>query len=72
MGPRGSSSGSGPGGLPDILVIVQVAFEGKISAKSLQADLDRGHKASGDLIPWVVSTQYNEPSFAGLSGGELI
>ena len=34
--------------------------------------LSRGKRAAGDLIPWVVSEQFSEPSFAGLSGARVV
>ena len=59
------------GGLPEILCVVQVrvtqsavrtdgcqiALEGEISKDSIQAGLERGVRASGDLIPWTVAQQ---------------
>lgn len=55
----GNSGGAGSSSvvLPDILCVVQVAFEGFISQKSVQSEISRGNKASGDLIPWTVSQQ---------------
>ena len=34
--------------------------------------LSRGKRASGDLIPWTVSQQFNDHDFAGLSGGRIV
>ena len=34
--------------------------------------LSRGKRASGDLIPWTVSQQFNDYDFAGLSGGRIV
>ena len=62
-----TSSSSAPA-IPDILCVVQVALEGKISRESVQNEMRRGNKASGDMIPWVMSQQYNDNDFAGLSG----
>jgi len=53
--------------LPDILAVVQVAMEGKISRKAVEAQLARGHRSAGDLIPWTVSQQFGDSSFAQLS-----
>lgn len=58
--------------LPDILCVIQVAFEGKISQKSVMAEMSRGNKASGDMIPWIVSQQFNDVEFAGLSGVRVV
>jgi len=43
------------GQLPDILVAIQVAFEGEISQQNIAEQLKRGLRPSGDLIPWTVS-----------------
>lgn len=43
--------------LPEPLVVLQVALEGKISKQSVLNSLARGIKAGGDLIPWTVSQQ---------------
>lgn len=47
--------------LPDPLVVMQVALEGKISKQSVLNSLSRGIKASGDLIPWTVAQQVGHP-----------
>ncbi|CAN0413976.1 unnamed protein product, partial [Hapterophycus canaliculatus] len=36
------------------------------------ASLSRGHRASGDLIPWSLSQQYQDGQFAGLSGARIV
>jgi N-acetyltransferase 10 len=59
-------------GLPDILCVVQIAFEGKISSKSIQSELSKGNKASGDMIPWTLSQQFQDHEFAGLSGMRVV
>ena len=53
-------------------VVIQVAFEGQISKASIQSELAKGNKASGDLIPWTISQQFNDTEFAGLSGARII
>jgi N-acetyltransferase 10 len=69
LGPRRSQK---PNELPDILCVVQVAFEGRISQQSIQAQMSRGNKASGDMIPWTVSQQFNDGEFASLSGARVV
>jgi N-acetyltransferase 10 len=49
-----------------------VAFEGQISQVSIQSELQKGNKASGDLIPWSVSQQFNDTEFGGLSGARIV
>ena len=34
--------------------------------------MSRGHRASGDLIPWSLSQQYQDGQFAGLSGARIV
>jgi N-acetyltransferase 10 len=43
--------------LPDPLVVLQVALEGRISKESILGSLTRGQRAGGDLIPWTMSQQ---------------
>ncbi|EKU20259.1 N-acetyltransferase 10 [Nannochloropsis gaditana CCMP526] len=70
LGPPGSSSS--PDALPDVLCVIQVALEGRISQASVQASLARGHRASGDLIPWTMSQQFQDADFAKLSGARVV
>uniref|UniRef100_A0A672N084 RNA cytidine acetyltransferase n=1 Tax=Sinocyclocheilus grahami TaxID=75366 RepID=A0A672N084_SINGR len=58
--------------LPEVLAVVQVCLEGDISRQSVLNSLSRGKKASGDLIPWTVSEQFQVPEFGSLSGGRIV
>jgi N-acetyltransferase 10 len=58
--------------LPDILAVIQVALEGKISRKAVEAQLSRGHRSAGDLIPWTLSQQFGDSNFAQLSGARIV
>ena len=58
--------------LPDIIAVVQVALEGQISKKAVQAQLARGHRSAGDLIPWTISQQFGDSNFAQLSGARIV
>ncbi|XP_076125510.1 RNA cytidine acetyltransferase [Alosa pseudoharengus] len=58
--------------LPEVLAVVQVCLEGEISKQSILHSLSRGRKASGDLIPWTVSEQFQDPEFGSLSGGRVV
>ena len=58
--------------LPDILCVVQLCLEGEISKESVRNSLARGLKAAGDMIPWTMSTQFQEPEFASLSGARVV
>ncbi|KAK1091075.1 N-acetyltransferase 10, partial [Friedmanniomyces endolithicus] len=58
--------------LPEILCVLQVALEGQISKESVLSSLSRGQRAGGDLIPWLVSQQFQDSEFAGLSGARVV
>lgn len=58
--------------LPEPLCVVQLALEGEISKASVRNSLSRGHRAGGDLIPWLVSQQFQDEEFAGLSGARVV
>ena len=58
--------------LPEPLCVVQVALEGRISRESVLNSLSRGQRAGGDLIPWLVSQQFQDENFAGLSGARIV
>lgn len=58
--------------LPEPLCVIQVAFEGQISKESVLNSLSRGQRAGGDLIPWLVSQQFQDEEFAGLSGVRIV
>ena len=58
--------------LPEPLVVIQVALEGHISRSSVLRSLGRGKREGGDLIPWLVSQQFQDEGFAGLSGGRIV
>ena len=47
--------------LPDILCVVQVALEGAINRASASSALAAGQSPQGDLIPWTVATQFQDP-----------
>ena len=62
----------GSAGLPDILCAIQVCFEGSINKQSIADHLKRGLRPSGDLIPWTISEQFQDESFASLSGIRIV
>ncbi|OMH83278.1 UPF0202 protein KRE33 [Zancudomyces culisetae] len=68
----GSGSGSGAIQLPEPLVVIQVCLEGQISRKTIMSNLSRGIKSAGDLIPWLVSQQFQDSNFASLSGARIV
>ncbi|KAJ5807834.1 RNA cytidine acetyltransferase [Penicillium riverlandense] len=58
--------------LPEPLCVIQVALEGRISRQSVLNSLSRGQRAGGDLIPWLVSQQFQDEDFASLSGARIV
>ena len=58
--------------LPEPLCVIQVALEGRISRASVMNSLSRGQRAAGDLIPWLVSQQFQDEEFAGMSGARVV
>ncbi|KAL7272500.1 N-acetyltransferase 10 [Rhizina undulata] len=58
--------------LPDPLCVIQVALEGQISRESVHQSLIRGKRDGGDLIPWLVSQQFQDEDFASLSGARVV
>lgn len=57
---------------PEVLVVIQVCLEGKISKKSVLENFSRGKRASGDLIPWTIAQQFQDSSFAQLAGARIV
>ena len=60
------------GGLPDVLCVIQVAMEGFISRQSMAANMSRGIRPSGDLIPYSISQQFQDSDFGSLSGARVV
>ncbi|OBZ68966.1 hypothetical protein A0H81_11153 [Grifola frondosa] len=58
--------------LPEPLVVLQVALEGNISKQVIMDGLARGFRAGGDMIPWLISQQFQESKFAMLSGARVV
>jgi N-acetyltransferase 10 len=58
--------------LPEPLCVIQVALEGQISRENVLNSLSRGQRESGDLIPWLISQQFQDEEFASLSGARVV
>lgn len=65
-------NGDGETSLPEPLVVVQVALEGNISRNVILEGLGRGLRAGGDMIPWLISQQFQESRFGMLSGARIV
>jgi len=68
LGPLSSTTSS----LPEVLCVIQVCLEGEISKGSIMAGLQRGQRASGDLIPWTMAQQFQDDNFPQLSGARIV
>ena len=60
------------GSLPEPLCVLQVALEGNISRQAILSSLSRGTRDAGDLIPWLITQQYQDQEFASLSGARVV
>ncbi|EEB06821.1 N-acetyltransferase Nat10 [Schizosaccharomyces japonicus yFS275] len=58
--------------LPDPICVIQIALEGEISRESVLNSLSRGQRAGGDLIPWLISQQFQDENFASLAGARVV
>ncbi|XP_052195629.1 RNA cytidine acetyltransferase 1-like isoform X2 [Diospyros lotus] len=58
--------------LPDILCVIQVCLEGKISRRSAIKSLSDGHQPFGDQIPWKFCEQFQDTVFPSLSGARIV
>jgi N-acetyltransferase 10 len=58
--------------LPEIMCVVQICLEGEISKESVQKSAGQGQRASGDLIPWTLSQQFQDDDFPSLSGARVV
>ena len=47
-------------------------MEGEISQQSILNSLHRGLRASGDLIPWTISQQFQDHQFPQMSGARIV
>ncbi len=59
-------------GLPDILCVIHACEEGNVAADSLAANLDRGSRPAGDLIPYTIGQQYLDKTFPKLAGIRVV
>lgn len=58
--------------LPEPLCVVQVALEGNISRQAILHSLARGTREAGDLVPWLITQQFQDADFASLSGARIV
>lgn len=76
---KNSASDAGPAGrpgissaLPNVLAVLQVAFEGAIVKKEVRRARSSNEQAPGDLIPWTVASQFCDDNFPRLIGARIV
>lgn len=68
----GPVAAEGASTLPDVLCVLQVALEGRVSRQSAMQSLRSGVSPSGDMIPYTILTQFQDSGFAQLSGARIV
>jgi len=58
--------------LPDILSAIHFSYEGQISRVYMESNLINEKFSTGDLLPWIISTHFQDSSFGELSGIRII
>ncbi|CEL94006.1 unnamed protein product [Vitrella brassicaformis CCMP3155] len=58
--------------LPDVLVAIQCAVEGKLSLDAVQEALGRGLKPAGDLLPWTLAQHFVDEDIGALTGVRVV
>jgi N-acetyltransferase 10 len=58
--------------MPDILVSVQLCFEGGIKQTTMEDNAQRGLRPSGDLVPWALYEQFLDRSLFSVLGVRVI
>eukprot|EP01062_Namystynia_karyoxenos_P073842 TRINITY_DN70676_c0_g1_i1.p1 TRINITY_DN70676_c0_g1~~TRINITY_DN70676_c0_g1_i1.p1 ORF type:complete len:1018 (+),score=433.62 TRINITY_DN70676_c0_g1_i1:77-3055(+) len=60
------------GSVPDVYAVIQVSAEGNIKHDKLESDLGKGTRPSGDLIPYTLAQNFQEPGFGELRGLRVV
>lgn len=74
LGPLKKNKESQKATLPDVLCAAQICFEGNLDTtieKEL-GEMGRGHKPSGDMIPWNLSQQYMNSGILNVLGVRVV
>ncbi|CAL1273880.1 unnamed protein product [Larinioides sclopetarius] len=69
--PSGEQEGK-KAALPEVLCVLQVCLEGKLTEQTVKHELSRGRRSAGDLIPWVISQEFAQEDFPSLSGARIV
>ncbi|RPA99292.1 DUF699-domain-containing protein [Choiromyces venosus 120613-1] len=57
---------------PPCVIHVELSYEGLISRESVQQSLAQGKRDGGDMIPWLVSQQFQNEGFTSPSGAQVV
>ena len=68
----GPVSAEGGANIPDVLCVMQVALEGRVSRQSAMQSLRSGIAPAGDMIPYTILSQFQDGGFAQLSGARIV
>lgn len=49
-----------------------MCLEGELSKANIADGLQRGKRASGDLIPWTIAQQFQDSNFPSLCGARIV
>lgn len=58
--------------MPPILCAIQVSFEGGLAKEHIIQEQSFGKRASGDLLPWIISQQFQDNEFPSYLGARVI
>lgn len=58
--------------LPDVLVVMQVSFEGGFDSETVVSRMSSSQTTAGDLIPWTLTQQFCSLEFARLCGARIV
>lgn len=58
--------------VPEVLVAIQVCFEGNVTVRTKQMNQTRSVRPAGDLIPWTIADQFQDDNFVHLSGVRVV
>ncbi|KAA0201203.1 hypothetical protein HAZT_HAZT007544 [Hyalella azteca] len=58
--------------LPPVLCVVQVCIEGGVSSSVAQRVMRQGERPPGDLVAWMLASQFRDPDLASLVGARVV
>jgi len=58
--------------MPEPICVIQACEEGAVSVTQMEAHMSEGKRSSGDLVPYAIAQNFQEPSFSKLSGVRIV